>query len=301
MLRFKPYYKTKPWGGRRIAERFGRELPDGPIGEAWELVDLPDRESEVASGPRAGEKLGELWRSGALGGSAVGDFPFLLKWLDTNEIMSVQVHPDEEFCRNTRLGQPKTEAWYICHAEHKSKLLVGNYPGLDPTTLKQAAERGSLKKWMYEASPRPGDIYLVEAGTMHAIGAGFLILEVQQPSDTTFRIHDWGRLDSEGQPRDLNLDEAAACIRYNRFDLPQPTRDTVTGPCFKLDVLQMGSALPAEGLRVVVAEKSPTRLIVDEEVCELGAGEVVVMEPSEREVTLGLGSCVLVTEPPTDD
>ena len=297
MLRFEPEYHLKPWGGRRMAQLFSRTLPEGQVGESWELSELPGHENVVSSGPKKGEKLGELWRSGALGGDGQGPFPFVLKWLDTHERMSVQVHPDEEFCRNTRIGNPKTEAWYIAHAEHKSKFLAGNYPGLDSTTLKQAVERGSLEKWMYEAAPRPGDMYLLEAGTIHAMGAGFLVLEVQQPSDTTFRIHDWGRVDENGEPRELHFDEAAACVRYDRFDLPQPDRAKVRGPCFVMETVQMGTAFPKEGLRVVIADKKPVKLIGDHGEEHLKFGDVVVIEPSDGIVALASGSCVLITEP----
>ncbi len=96
-----------------MSQLFNRELPEGSVGESWELAELPDDENVVSTGPKKGEKLGDLWRSGALGGSAEGAFPFLLKWLDTHDRMSVQVHPDEEFCQNTRMGAPKTEAWYV--------------------------------------------------------------------------------------------------------------------------------------------------------------------------------------------
>ena len=297
MLKFAAQYHHKPWGGRRMTEHFGRTLPDGDVGESWELVDLEDQQSLVLEGPQAGAKLGDLWRAGALGGSGEGGFPFLLKWLDTHDKMSVQVHPDEEFCRNTRQGSPKTEAWYVAHAEHKSKLLVGNYPGLDPVTLKQAVERGSLEKWMYEATPRPGDMYLIEAGTMHCVGPGFLLLEVQQPSNTTYRIHDWGRTSSDGEARELHLDEASACIRYNRFDLPQPDRAKLTGPTFLIETMQMGTAFPAEGLRVVVADKKPVKLIGDQGEEHLQFGDVVVIEPGDGLVALASGSCILITEP----
>nr|ADD93999.1 mannose 6 phosphate isomerase type I [uncultured marine bacterium MedDCM-OCT-S11-C310] len=297
MLRFEPQYHLKPWGGRRMAQHFSRTLPEGQVGESWELVELPGHENVVAEGPKKGEKLGDLWRSGALGGSANGPFPFFLKWLDTHERMSVQVHPDEEFCQNTRLGSPKTEAWYIAHAEHKSKFLAGNYPGLDATTLKQAVERGSLEKWMYEAAPRPGDMYLIQAGTIHAMGAGFLALEVQEPSETTFRVHDWNRVNEAGESRELHLDEAAACIRYNRFDLPQPERAKVTGPCFVMETVQMGVAFPKDGLRVVIADKKPVKLIGDSGEEHLKFGDVVVIEPSDGIVALASGSCVLLTEP----
>ena len=298
MLKFKPEYKEKPWGGRRFQEKFGRELPsDAPFGESWELADIEEGQSIVADGEHAGKPLGELWQAGIVGGTGEGAFPFVLKWLDTTDYLSVQVHPDEEFCKNTLLGAPKTEAWLIAHVEAKSKLLIGNYPGLDAHLLKQAVQRRTVRKWMYEAGPRQGEIYLVQAGTMHAIGGGFLMLEVQQPSDTTFRIFDWERVGLDGKPRELHLDEAVACVRYNRFDLPQPCRDKVVGPCFQMELKPMGSALPDVGLRVLVAHEGNCRLLVDGSPVTLIYGDVVVLEPSESVVSVGLGSCMLITEP----
>src|SRR5271157_4748170 len=107
MIRFAPFYETRPWGGRRFYEDFARHIPDGPIGEAWELSELPDKHSQVVMGPHEGKKLGDLWRGGMLGGSAKGPFPFLLKWLDTQEKLSVQVHPDEDAAARMGKGQPK--------------------------------------------------------------------------------------------------------------------------------------------------------------------------------------------------
>src|SRR5687767_2050618 len=118
MLRFKPHYKPAIWGGRRLADELGRNLPDGPIGESWELVEIEGHESVVGRGSLEGKKLGELWRSGALGGSAKGAFPFLLKWLDTSQRLSVQVHPDDAAAKKLG-GHPKTEAWFIAQNDPK--------------------------------------------------------------------------------------------------------------------------------------------------------------------------------------
>ena len=267
------------------------------MGESWELAELAELVSRVDSGEREGESLGELWRAGILGGSAAGPFPFLLKWLDTMERMSAQVHPDSEFCKNTKCGSPKTEAWLVAEAEPKSKLLIGNYPGLDGSTLVQAIKRGSLEKWMYEAIPRPGDMYLVEAGTLHSIGPGFLILEVQQPSDLTFRLYDWGRVDDSGESRELHVEQAAACIHYDRFDLPRPKRSEVVGPTFQMKIIKMGMSIEAFGLRVFVAHSDDVRLLVGESELILKYGDVVVGEQSDGPISVASGTCTLLSEP----
>ena len=299
MLKFKPHYVPKPWGSRRLESRFGREIPEGKIGESWELADIDGVFSVVADGEKAGKTLKELWQSGDLGGSAEGDFPFLLKWLDTSERMSAQVHPDSEFCLATQCGAPKTEAWLVAELEPKSKLLIGNYPGLDPQTLVQAVSRGSLEKWMYESLPRAGDMFLIQAGTLHSVGAGFLILEVQQPSDVTFRLYDWGREDENGESRELHSEQAAAAIHYHRFDLPRARRNDVAGPTFKLQRLSMGSSIPSDSLRVFVGHTAAdARLLAGGQEFILKYGDILVGESSEGPISVASGNCVLVSEPP---
>ena len=298
MLKFKPHYVPKPWGSRRLESKFGREIPEGKIGESWELSDVSGVTSVVAEGEKSGETLKDLWQSGHLGGSAEGTFPFLLKWLDTSERMSAQVHPDEEFCQATQCGTSKTEAWLVAEVEPKSKLLIGNYPGLDPQTLVQSVNRGSLEKWMYESLPRAGDMFLIQAGTLHSVGAGFLLLEVQQPSDTTFRLYDWGRVDENGEERELHSEQAAAAIHYHRFDLPRARRNDVEGPTFKLKTLSMGSTIPAESLRVFVGHKpEETKLLVGGQEHILKYGDVLVGEASDGPISVASGNCVLVSEP----
>ena len=298
MIRFAPQYQAAPWGGRRLAEEFGRNIPDGRIGESWELAELGDRVSRVSSGPMEGKSIGALWRDGALGGRAGGVFPFVLKWLDAEHKLSVQVHPDERFCREAGAGLPKTEAWYVCQAEPKATLLVGHYPGLDGATLRQAAGGGTLPKWLYETRPRVGDMILLKAGTIHCIGAGFLLLEVQQPSDTTFRIYDWGRLGSDGVPRDVHLEEAVAAVNYQAWGAPKLERQGVQGPGFFMKGLHMGAEVPSDGLRVLVAESGPVKLKTEKEEVILNFGDVVVAEPGDGQVCVATGTAVLVSEVP---
>lgn len=297
MLRFEPQYEPLPWGGRRLEVEFARKLPDGPIGESWELVDLDERRSLVAAGERQGASLGELWQEGALGGSNKGAFPFLLKWLDTNDKLSVQVHPEAEACERLGKGSPKTEAWYVAHTEPGATLLAGHYPGFDPATLMQAAKGGTIHKWLYESSPRVGDMLLVPAGTLHTIGPGFLFLEVQQPSDTTFRVYDWDRLGLDGNPRQLHIEEACVSVNFERHGALQANRSEVVGPCFKMQMLRMGSELEAGPLRVVVAESAAAKLSTEQGEQVLEYGDVVVLEPTDGLVTIATGTCLLVTEP----
>jgi mannose-6-phosphate isomerase len=297
MLRFQPHYMPLVWGGRRLQTDFGRTLPDGPVGESWELVELPDRESVAAAGPHAGEPLGKLWRAGVLGGSAKGAFPFLLKWIDAAQNLSVQVHPPEATCKQLGYGRPKTEAWYVAALTPKAVLMMGHFPGFDAPTLKLAASSGTLGKWLYETRPREGDIFFLESGTVHAIGDGCLLLEVQQPSDTTFRIYDWGRMGIDGAPRQLHLDEAAQSVNYAKHGALKSQRDGVVGPCFTMRPVTLGEQIPGQQLRVFVADRGQVHLHGAGGRVVLQRGDVVVAEPQDGAVTLEAGSAVLLGEP----
>ncbi|MEZ0311776.1 MAG: type I phosphomannose isomerase catalytic subunit [Myxococcota bacterium] len=294
MLRFVPQYQKVPWGGRRLETQFGRALPEGPIGESWELVELESHESTVASGPFAGATLGSLWRDGKLGGSAQGPFPFLLKWLDTTQWLSVQVHPDEAGVKRSGKGDPKSEAWYVAHAEPQAPILLGHYPGLDEKTLRQAATGGTLTKWLYELNPRVGDMFMVKAGTLHALGPGLLILEVQQPSKTTYRVYDWGRMGLDGKPRELHVDDAVDAVAFERHGAPTPTRAEVIGPRFAMRVLTKETSLSSGPLRVFAAAGAVT-LKHDRGIEQLNLGDIAVAEPSDGTVTLR-GTCVFLGE-----
>lgn len=294
MIEFTPHYQPALWGGKKLADTFHRTLPQGPIGESWELVELPEQHVAVARGPHAGKKLGELWRSGALGGEGRGPFPFLLKWIDAAQSLSVQVHPDEEACARMGRGQPKTEAWYVAQQDAGAKLLIGHKEGLDAATLKRAAQDNTLADWLYADAPAQGDMFLLKAGQIHAIGAGFLLLEVQQPSDTTYRIYDFGRRGQDGKLRQLHLDEAAACVSYHLPGRAVAQRERVHGPCFAMRILTQNQSTDASALRVFVADQGPATLQTAHGKVKLAHGDVRVAEPNDGDVRLSAGHVMLV-------
>jgi mannose-6-phosphate isomerase len=213
-----PRLDAKPWGGRRL-ERFGLTLPDGPIGEA--LVTAGD--AVVSRGYGAGKSLDAIVamdptaKGGALGLRAVGDkpiFPLLVKLIDASENLSIQVHPDDQAAQPAgRLG--KTEAWYVVVAEHSAGLYVGLQPEVNFGEFQKLAARmdGSSSAQLRCVPAVPGETVLIPAGTIHALGAGVIVYEIQQPSDVTYRLDDWGRVDALGNPREMHLNEGFAVSR----------------------------------------------------------------------------------------
>ncbi|MBI3885922.1 MAG: class I mannose-6-phosphate isomerase [Opitutae bacterium] len=216
-LKFLPLYRERVWGGRGLADHFGRPLPDGgPIGESWEIVDRPEAQSTVRAGRWKGKTLHEVLS--AHGAEVMGPawpgarrFPILVKWLDCRERLSLQVHPPAAVAAKLG-GEPKTENWYFAHAKSGAAVIAGLKPGVTIRQFERALARGTVEPVLRRLKVRAGDSLLLRSGTLHAIDAGNVILEVQQNSDTTYRAHDWGRLGLDGQPRPLQVAEALACM-----------------------------------------------------------------------------------------
>lgn len=221
-LVFKPIYHGKMWGGTRIKDILKRDdLPETtePIGEAWELVDREDEQSVVANGPLKGTTLGKLVKH--YGKTLLGDkykggrFPLLVKIIDASERLSLQVHPDEQACARIGDGaEPKTEMWYILNSRKGAKIMAGMNPRSTKQQLLNTMESAEVEKHLQVFSSDPGDAYFITSGTLHAIGEGNLLLEVQQNSDTTYRVSDWGRVDADGNPRELHVEKALESINY---------------------------------------------------------------------------------------
>ncbi len=220
-LALEPRYDERPWGGRRLTTRLGKQLPDaGRIGESWETTGV----ARIANGPLAGATLQELVErdpAGLLGerGRAAsrpfGDFPLLAKFIDAEETLSVQVHPDDEGA--APLGQRgKTEAWHILDATAEGFLITGFREPVTPSQVRRALERERIGTLLERLPVSAGDTVIVPAGTVHAIGAGVLLYEIQETSDLTFRLYDWGRRDQQGRPRQLHVEEALAALRPDR-------------------------------------------------------------------------------------
>ena len=233
-LVFKEIFVAKPWGGRSLARVSGKKLPPGePIGESWELADHPHGTSVVAEGPMEGKSLRELaWRHGTslLGRKARGRrFPLLVKLLDARERLSVQVHPDDRCARSMKLKDPgKTEAWYVIHARSSGRIFGGLKSKRFLRRLAESAADDTLGEQLRTISPKAGEAWLCLAGTVHAIGPGVVLLEIQQNSDSTFRLYDWGRMGLDGKPRPLHIEKSVRAIAGRvlalRLGRPRPLR-----------------------------------------------------------------------------
>jgi mannose-6-phosphate isomerase len=245
-LRFYPYLRPMVWGGRRLAEMLGKPLTGSePFGESWDVTDHASHRGVVATGPHAGRTLRELMeshRASLLGPAAAHyeTFPWLVKFLDAADWLSVQVHPDEEKVKRHWPGEgPKTEAWFVIDAAPGSRIYAGLLPGVDEKHLRRALAAGTVAECLHQFEPRPGDCLFLPAGTVHAVGGGVLMAEVQQTSDATFRLFDWNRKDAQGNSRKLHIEEAIACIDWSRGPVhPRRTADSevlVSCPYFTLE------------------------------------------------------------------
>jgi mannose-6-phosphate isomerase len=218
-LRFEPIFQYRLWGGRRLAGLLTAPLPgDGPVGEAWVLSDREDHPSRVANGPLKGRTISELLDRfpvqilGKLAGR-FRRFPLLLKFLDAREMLSVQVHPSDAHRDLLPRGERgKTEAWVVLEAGTRSRIYAGLNPGTTAEDLRQLND-GTVADHLAYFTPRPGDGVFLPAGTVHTLGGGVVVFEVQENSDVTFRLYDWGHVDAyTGQARPLQVDQALACI-----------------------------------------------------------------------------------------
>ncbi len=212
----------------------GKSLPsDENWAESWEVVDHPEHESLIANGPLAGKTLGWLMREHKqwLVGdcpAVAGRFPLLLKYLDCHRVLSVQVHPDDEYgLKMTPPDLGKTEAWYIIKADPGAILYAGLKPGIDRAGLAEAIEQGKTAECLHVIEPKAGDCVFIPAGTVHALGAGLLVAEIQQSSNTTFRLYDWDRVDAQGQSRPLHVKQSLETIDFDsgprQCQVPQAT------------------------------------------------------------------------------
>ena len=218
-LRFNEIYVEKIWGGRSLEDVFRKQLPPGKqIGESWEISAYRDRVSKVREGGLAGAPIDLLYRDypGDLVGSSVGDsFPILVKFIDACDTLSVQVHPDDDYASRVPGADPKTEFWYVCRATGDARIYKGLLPGVQKKDLAEALEEDRVSELLYSFNPSVGDVVYVSPGTIHALGAGVVVLEVQQSSDTTYRLYDWGRTGNDGKPRELHIEHSLAAARFD--------------------------------------------------------------------------------------
>jgi mannose-6-phosphate isomerase len=299
-LILEPIFKHKVWGGRRL-ERFGKALPDGDIGESWELADLgsttpsgaggePAR-SRITNGPLAGKTLHdalERWGGDLLGDRAptpAGDVPLLVKYLDAREHLSVQVHPSPAYAAAHADADLKTECWYVLDAEPGSKIFKGVRPGVTREQFEHALRHDptACVALLEAVDAIPGQLHNLPSGTVHALGEGVLVAEVQTPSDTTYRVYDW--VAEYGRPlRELHIDQALACIDFGpapdavRPDPVQPRAHLLDTEFFSVDVVRASSptSCQLDGC-VVVMQLAAESTINSTEPVALNTGQTAIV------------------------
>ncbi len=226
-LTFTPTFRDYIWGGRNLETKLGRKIPPGIIAESWEISGHHSSPTAVDYGPLAGKTLPEvldLWGMDLVGRRSQamlkhGKFPLLIKLLDANKPLSVQVHPEDEYATRHENGElGKTEMWYILHAEPQAHLIYGLTPDVTPASFRQNLEAGTLESCLYQLPVKAGDAIFIPSGSIHAIMEGILLAEIQQNSDTTYRVYDWNRLGNDGKPRPLHVDKAMDVINFGQVE-----------------------------------------------------------------------------------
>ena len=224
-LFFRPIYQYRLWGGRRLEHLLTEPLPEGPVGEAWILSDRDDHASVVTAGLYEGYTLTQLFDQfpESIMGRLAGDFerfPLLLKFLDAKEVLSVQVHPSDDQTEYIPKGDTgKTEAWVVLETGSKALIYSGLKKGTDADDLRKALDKHKIANYLHSFTPKVGDGVFIHSGTVHTL-ADVVVFEVQENSDTTYRLYDWDRTDAKtGKPRELDVDKAIACIDFSLTDI----------------------------------------------------------------------------------
>lgn len=263
---FPPIHQSRVWGGRRMETLLGQTLPDAttPFGEAWAVSDRPEAQSTTANGMT----LHELWtnhRTEVFGASAPSSerFPLLMKILDACDDLSIQVHPPAGMAAALK-GEPKTEMWFIAHADPGAKIYAGLKKGATQADFEKALQDGTVAEVVHVIEARTGDCLFIPSGRVHAIGAGLLIYEIQQNSDTTYRVFDWNRVGLDGKPRELHVQQSLQSIDYDDFE-PQVQHIEADGTLVKCDYFDVrlcehagAVGSPGEGVTVAVVSGAIT-------------------------------------------
>jgi mannose-6-phosphate isomerase len=297
-LKFIPLYREKLWGGKKLKELLGLDIGEmQKCGEAWVLSGVKDNETIVSNGFLAGNELNELvevYMDDLVGGKVYekykNEFPVLVKFIDASEYLSIQVHPDDKLAMKRGLGNGKTEMWYIIDADKDAELISGFSKKVTQKTFLDYLNNKNLIEILNVEKVNRGDIFFMPAGRVHAIGPGVLLAEIQQSSDTTYRIYDWGRVDEQGRPRDLHTREALEAIDFDVYDtyrtkyarLKNQSVEVVDQPYFTTNMLHFDKPLAKE------YEELDSFVIYT---CVQGSVRIVYPDGEEK---LNLGECILI-------
>ena len=304
-IKFKPIYQERVWGGTDFEEKLGRDdLPEGKvIGESWELVDRPEAQSvtDTGSSLRALIESDPEQIMGA-GWKAEWPFPILVKWLDCQEKLSLQVHPPAAIAPELN-GQPKTENWYIADAEPHATLMAGLKKGVTRDDFEAGLKANELEDLVHSISVQAGESIFIPSGRIHAIGGGNLILEIQQNSDTTYRVYDWGRVGLDGTPRELHIEESMRSSDFEDFepDTLKPEGDDQTLAMSDVFNLYRRTLTPGKTLTFTSGQPRIVSVVSgslqEREGCELRLGDNVLLPARGSYEFVASEDCVvLITE-----
>jgi mannose-6-phosphate isomerase len=296
-LIFHPIFKERVWGGRELERLYGKALPPGtPVGESWEITDRPEGLSVIANGPLRGKTLRWLMenRRDELLGDAKpcsGRFPLLVKLLDAREQLSLQVHPPTSKAAALG-GEPKTEMWYVADAAPDAEIFVGLRRGVTRAEFERRIQDGTVADCFHRHRVKRGDAMFLPSGRVHALGGGCVLFEIQQNSDTTYRVFDWNRAGLDGKPRELHVAQALESIDFNDFEPPlldTGGRGTSTGSFVQLvkhhlfDVLLVcltagaGRLVEALGLHVLAVVEGRLEVGFKKDVVRMKPGDFCVV------------------------
>ena len=315
-LTFLPVFKERVWGGREIERLYGKKLPPGArVGESWEISDRPGDASVIANGPLAGKNLRWLMENHArelLGGAKPANenrFPLLIKILDAREKLSLQVHPPASKADELG-GEPKTEMWFVADAAPGAELFAGLKRGVTRAEFERRVRDGSVAQCFHRVTVRAGDALFLPGGRVHSIGAGLVIFEVQQNSDTTYRVFDWNRAGLDGKLRELHVAQSLASIDFKDFepklvetqfvaDGKIQKRALVNDPLFNVEAWKMnsgaGGLLQPKKLQIVAVTTGEIEIKSGAMGVKLSAGQFSLIPASlERTEALAKSDAVLL-------
>jgi mannose-6-phosphate isomerase len=311
-LLFQPIFKDRIWGGRELERLYAKPLPPAKlIGESWEISDRPGDASVIVNGPLAGKDLRWLMEHhagevlGQARPAAEGRFPLLCKILDAREKLSLQVHPPAAKARQLK-GEPKTEMWYIADAAPGASLYVGLERGVTRAEFERKIADGTVAECFHRIAVRPGDTMFLPSGRVHAIGDGLVIFEIQQNSDTTYRVFDWNRMGLDGKPRELHIAELLASIDFEDFepelvkadfaaDGAVQKRSLVNDPLFQVEAWKIGPGVNAplepEKLQIIAVTAGRVNVVArGPETATLSAGQFCLVPASLRDTQVEAAS-----------
>lgn len=315
-LKFKPLLKERIWGGVSLRSRLKTSRPSSKrFGESWEISGFADDMSVVSNGALKGNTLGELIE--VYMGELVGDeifnrfgleFPLLIKYIDAQDLLSIQVHPDNTLAARLHGAYGKTEMWHILECEPDAEIFIGLRPGITPERFHEALHNDTLPDVLNHYTIHPGDTYYIPSGTVHTICGGAKLVEIQQTSDITYRIYDWGRVDKHGNSRELHADLAMQAINFNaveRYDRSQPSvRDEVVElvdcPYFTTNIIEVDGSKERDlswlgEFVIYICTAGSGSLKYGSGSVDVSKGDIYLVPACERSVTLSGSLTVLET------